>query len=206
MTTYPLSLPSSYKAAIVVPSLVFVNSETQSPYTMQEQFFSWPGVRWEFDVTIPPTNDRDVAEEFIAFAAQLRGRLGTFLMGDPAFPTPRGAWSGSPVVDGSGQTGNELLIRGATAGVTNYARIGDYIQIGTGLAARLYKVMANANSDGSGNVTLILSMDIRSGTADGSAIVTTDPKGLFRMSENIVSWGYDSNKMFRYSFRAVEAL
>ncbi len=204
--TYPLDLPSSYRAASVTPSLVFINSQTTSPFSLQTQTYSWGGERWEFDVQIPPTNDRDTAEDFIAFAMQLKGSYGTFLMGDPAFPTPRGSWGGTPLVNGANQTGNTLVIDGASLNTTNYARTGDYFQVGTGLSARLYKVMADANSDGSGNVTLSVSPSVRPATANNATITTTYPKGLFRMAEDSVTWGYDNNKMFRYSFKAIEAL
>lgn len=204
--TYPLSLPASFSAARVVPSLVFVNSESMSPFTMEEQFYRWPGERWEFDVSLPPVGDRDTAEEFIAFAMKLKGRFGTFLLGDPAFKTPRGNWGGTPLVNGAGQTGNELVIDGASADVTNYAKIGDYVQVGTGSSSRLYKVTADADSDGSGNVTLEVAPDVRPGTADNAAITVTNPRGVFRMAENTVSWSYDVEGNFRYSFKAVEDL
>lgn len=206
MTTYPLSLPSSFKTAQIVVSMVHINSVTESKFTFETQAFRWIGERWVFDVSIPPTNDRDTAEEFIAFALQLKGKYGTFLMGDPSFTTPRGSWGGTPLVKGASQTGNQLVIDGAPNSITDYAVAGDYIQVGTGSSSRLYKVLENANSDSSGNVTLLVSPDIRNGTADNAAITTTSPRGLFRMDSDTVSWSYDSDKMFRYSFRAIEAL
>lgn len=204
--TYPLNLPSSYKSSMVVPRLVFVNSETTSPFTLESQLYNWAGERWEFDVTIPPTNDRDVAEDFIAFAMQLKGKYGTFLLGDPAHPTPRGSWGGTPVVNGASQTGNTLEIDGATNLTVNYARTGDWVQVGTGLASRLYKLTADCNSDSAGRVSLPVSPAIRSGTADGAAITVSSARGLFRMQEDAVSWSFDTDRMFRYSFKAVEAI
>lgn len=204
--TFPLNLPSSYKSSMVVSRLVFVNSETTSPFTLESQLYKWAGERWEFDVTIPPTNDRDVAEDFIAFAMQLQGKYGTFLLGDPANPNPRGSWGGTPVVNGASQTGNTLEIDGATPLTVNYGRTGDWVQVGTGLSARLYKLTANCNSDSAGRVTLPVSPAVRSGTADGAAITVVNARGLFRMQEDTVSWSFDTDKMFRYSFKAVEAI
>jgi hypothetical protein len=203
--SYPLSIPDSVKYANVVMTLAHVNSASTSPFTLESQFYRWSGEQWQIDVTIPPTNDRDVAESFITFAMKLKGRFGTFLMGDPS-ALKRGVWNGTPLVKGGNQTGSTLLIDGASNNVTDYAKIGDYIQIGTGLAARLYKVLANANSDGSGNVSLTVAPFIRPNTPDNAPIIHANPAGLFRMAEDTVSWGYDTNKMFRYSFRALEAL
>lgn len=203
--TYPLTFPENC-VSMVVMSMQFVNSESQSPFTLEQQFYPWGAQQWVVDMTNTPVKDYTTAQDFIAFMLKLRGKYGTFLLGDPSYTTAQGAWSGTPVVDGSGQFGSTLLIRGASINITNYAVRGDYIQIGTGLNARLYKVLENANSDGSGDVSLTVAPDVRPNTADGAAIITTNPKGLFRSSSNEPSWSYDTDKIFRFAFSAVEAI
>ena len=48
---------------------------------------------------------------------------------------------------------NSLITDGWTPSQTGILLTGDYIQLGTGLASRLHKVLADVNSDGGGNAT-----------------------------------------------------
>lgn len=85
------------------------------------------------------------------------------------FPHTVGALGGSPVVNGASQTGSSLVINGATASVTGWAKKGDVFTVGTGANGSFavnpqnyrsttqlqqFVVTADASSDGSGNVTL----------------------------------------------------
>ena len=153
-----------------------------------------------------PTMDRDMAEPWVAFLLSLRGQFGTFLMGDPACATPRGAIGGSPLVNGADQTGGVLNIDGATALVTGWLKAGDYIQLGTGASSTLHKVLADANSDGSGQVVLDLWPHIRTAPADNAPVVVTNAKGRFRLAANQTEWSINSARHYGTVFEAMEAI
>lgn len=202
---FPLSLPAV--GGIKTIGLRSVNAVmvSASPFTFKQQVFSHTGQRWESEVSLRPMGRAD-AEEWIAWLMSLRGSVGTFLMGDPLGVTARGSVGGSPVVSGAAQTGSILNITGATISQTNWARAGDYIQLGSASGATLHKVLQAANSDGSGNVALDIWPSMRAAPADASAVVVTGTKGLWRLTTNSTEWNADEMRVYGITFAAVEAI
>lgn len=154
------------------------------------------------EVTLPVMERAD-AEEWISFLLKLNGQQGTFLLGDSAAKTARGIATGTPLVNGASQTGQSLVTDGWTAGVTGILKAGDYIQLGQ----RLYKVLNDANSDGSGNATLDIWPRLRESPANNSSIIVSDCLGLFRLSGNSYQiHSADVAKLFSLAFSAEEAI
>jgi len=127
--TYPLSPPTTpgfRRAQFAARSVAGI---TSSPFTGQQQVYSWPGEWWEATAELPAMIRAD-AEAWIAFLASLRGVYGTFLLGDPAGKTPRGSAAGAPAsVDGAAQLGSSLATLAWTASQSGILLAGDYIQI-----------------------------------------------------------------------------
>jgi len=131
------------------------------------------------------------------------------LLGDPSAVTPRGTASsspGTPVVNGASQTGDQLIIDGATVSQTGYLKAGDYIQLGAGINSRLHKVLQDADTDGSGNTTLTIFPDIRTSPSDDETVVVTSAKGVFRLNENVVNWNVNEASIYGITFGAIESL
>lgn len=208
--TYPLTAPAisgigPKKFAMTEANVV---GETESPFTFSQQEQQWLGQRFMLEVELPPLQMAE-AEQWIAFLGSLYGKLGTFLMGDYLRPTPQGAMSGTPVVNGVNSSGaNVLSVRTSTPSVTNWAVAGDYIQVtaGSGQPQRLFKVLQNANSGPSGLVALQIFPNIREALTDGTAIVTSNCAGTFRLMSNELPWKVDENKIYTITFKAKEAL
>lgn len=123
--------------------------------------------------------------------------------------TPRGTASssaGTPVVNGASQTGDTLNIDGVPASQTGYLKAGDYIQLGSGLTSRLYKVLDDADSNASGEVSLTIYPDLRSSPADDSTVVVSDAKGLFRLNTSAHQWTINQDSFYSMTFGAIEAL
>lgn len=205
MTTYPLNLPSHTGIKSIELRAINAVIFEMSPFTFVGQAQASAGQMWQADVTLPPMK-RDDAAVWVAWLVSLRGRFGTFLMGDPNGATPRGSIGGTPLVNGAGQTGEALLIDGCTANVTNWLKAGDYVQLGSGATATLHKVLANASSNGSGQVTLSLWPHIRSAPADNAAVTVTNAVGRFRLSSNETSWSIDEASIYGISFGAMEVV
>lgn len=113
-----------------------------------------------------------------------------------------------PVVNGAGQTGYSLNTKRWTANRTGVLLQGDWIQLGTGATSRLYKLTEDANSDGSGNSTLVLWPrigGIRSSPADNAEVTIYSPKGKFMMVGGD-EWSIDEAKIYGVSASFAEDL
>jgi hypothetical protein len=206
--SYPLTLPTQTGVAQVEFTATNVVAITESPFTLTQQVIKHAGERWSAVVTIPPVKRAD-AEYWNSFFLRLRGKFGTFLLGDPAASSPRGSASsapGTPLVKGGSQTGNELEIDGAPNSATGYLLAGDYLQLGSGSTARLYKVLQDVNTNASGEATLNLWPDLRSSPSDNSAVIFTNPRGVFRLAQNDATWSVNNAGLYSISFAAMEAL
>ena len=92
----------------------------------------------------------------------------------------QGAWSGTPLVNGSGQAGKVLAIDAAGEGnVTDYAHAGDWIEVN----GELKMVMANADLS-SDETTIKIWPPLRTSPADNAAIDHTTPTGVFMLEGN----------------------
>jgi len=197
--TYPLAFPTTSGISNIQIGLREAVSSSVSPYDFSEQVYQYQGQVWEASVSIPPMLRADAAY-FDAFFLKLRGKYGTFLLGDPAGKTPRGTWAGTPLVNGGSQTGESLVCDGFTAGAT--VKAGDYFQLGSGSASRLYKIVTDGTADGSGNLTLEFEPRIISAPADNAALTSSNAVGVFRLVDNFNPTNIDNFSHFTYSFKA----
>lgn len=203
--SYPLNLPTHTGIAKIDLRAVQVTAMTVSPFTYKQQVVVHPGQRWEAEITLPPMKRSD-AEAWVGWLLSLRGRSGTFLLGDPLASSSIGNGGGTPVVEGADQTGSTLNIDGCTINQTTYLAAGDYIQLGSGSSSQLYKVTQDASSDSLGNATLEIWPELRSSPADNATVTVDAPKGLFRLSTNEVNWSINEASIFGVTFPAVEVI
>lgn len=207
--TFPLSTPSSPRPELVVLDYVPIVATTESIFSYAQQVQEHPGERWTADVRLPVLTDRADIEPWWTFLIKLRGRSGTFLLGDDRGSEPRGAAKdnpGTPLVNGASQTGNSLVCDGAPNGVTGYLLEGDWVSLGSGTTTRLYKVMEDADTDGSGNFTLTIRPDLRESPADNDPLTLSDAKGTFRLARNSARRTAEGVLFRDLGFQAVEKL
>ena len=200
--TYPLSLPNttSYRSArMTARSVVGVS---KSPFTGAQQVQKHQGQWWEFEAALAPMS-RAYAELWISFLISLNGMQGTFLLGDPLGSTVRGVCTGTPLVKGASQTGNSLITDGWTATQTGILKAGDYFQLGTASSSKLYKVLADANSDGSGDATFDIWPSINTAVADNAALTVSSAKGVFRLASNEMGFDLKQAQFYGIAFSAI---
>lgn len=203
--SYPLTVPSHNFRRLVMRANTQV-SVTRSPYTLRDQVQDFAGQLWVAEVTLPtlkriPEGDEDSAEDWTAFFLKLNGPKGTFLMGDPSKKTPRGSWAGAPVTNGANQYGTTLDVSGFTPDEVGVAKAGDHFQIGYNLYCNLNDV----DADGSGEATLDIWPRVRATYANGTALVTSSPKGTWRLVEpDIPLYNVDEAKNYDISFTCAE--
>ena len=203
--SYPLTLPVAtmgYAEFQIGPrSAVGVS---KSPFTGEAQVYAHAGMWWEAVLTLPQMT-RAQAEVWLAILVSLNGREGTFLAGDPLGATARGALGGTPLVNGGSQTGRTLAIDGASNSITGWAKAGDWMQLGTGSSTHLHKIVADANSNGSGQVSLEIWPALRSSPADNATVTMASTVGIWRLKDSF-SWTLRDIQVGGISIDCEEAL
>ena len=199
---YPTSMPSTpgvtkSKFGLRTNVDVFESKFTGTVQTRERQ-----GARWVGEYSVVQMT-RAQAAAWTAFLTSLNGPAGTFYGFDPDAKTPLGVGTGSPLVKGASQTGTTLLTDGWTADQAIIMQAGDYFEV----ASRLYMVITNAASDGSGDATLQISPQLRESPTNNAVITVSNPKVKMRLLTNNES-RWDSNEMSLYgiNFVGVESL
>lgn len=203
--SYPLTPPTTPGFGGVKVKPRSVVGIARSPFTLESQAQVQQGQIWQMELQLPRM-ERAAAEAWIAFLLSLNGMEGTFLLGIAGCGTARGALGGTPLVNGASQTGRTLAIDGCTAGVTNWMRAGDLFQLGTGLNTHLHKNLVDANTNGSGQVTLDIWPRLRASPADNDAVVVASAKGLWRLATNEMPYDLAPPLQYTMSFPIIEAI
>ncbi len=202
--SYPLALPDVNHFRRVTMKAESRVGASESPFTAQTQIQAFQGMRWHSSIDLTPMK-RVKAAAWVAFLVSLNGKEGTFLLFDPAAPTPQGTVPGTGAVDGASQTGRTLATNGWTPSQTGILLAGDYIQVGTGATTRMYKVLQDVNSDGAGEATLDIWPRLRESPTDTETLITTRAKGTFRLADNMTEWDVNVAQFYGLGFEAVEA-
>jgi hypothetical protein len=173
----------------------YLETNTQtftSPINRNIQRLNLGGSRWRASYSLPALN-RLQWINWRAFFLQLDGMTNDFYGYDVDCKYNLGSWGGTPLVKGASQTGSSLLIDGCPNNITNYAMAGDYFTVN----GELKQITANANSNGSGEVTLSFKPMLRNSPADNAAI-TFNPS-MCRMiltSDTMTQWECDKNGIY----------
>ena len=190
---YPLNTPTTIGIENITIRAINSVTTSQSPFTYKQQVVDFGGQRWEASVSIPSVR-RDLAADWAAMLVALKGPVGTFLLGDPDYVSPRGTATSATLTGGVGQ-------ENATVNMNGSLKAGDYIQLGTGSSARLHKVLVDLPSSG----TLDVWPKLRQNYTDETVILSS-PKGLFRLKQNMAEWSINNASAYGISFEAVEVL
>lgn len=201
--TYPIDFPTTFGATQASIDLIKAVAVSESEFSYSQQVQEHPGEAWEMSISLELLN-RDQAEEYNAFILKLAGRVGTFTMGVPGSETPRGVATGTPLVKGTSQTGRDLIIDGMTPSTVGIFKAGDFIQLGSGSNTRLYKILDDADTDGAGEVTVLLAPKIVTAPADNDAVIVSNAKGLFRLRSNATPVSISAPNQHSLSFNARE--
>lgn len=200
--SYPLTLPAVQGIARIAISAQCTTGFAISPFTGEGYVQQFDGQFWLADVTLPLMSRAD-ADDWKAFLLKLKGRYGTFLLGDPSATSPKGTATGTPLVNGASQTGTSLITDGWSNSITGILQAGDYIQLGN----RLYCVLDDADSDGSGNATFEIFPPLRESPGDNDSLVLSNTVGLFRLSSDVLPVVQSiGDGLYSLAFSAIEAI
>jgi hypothetical protein len=195
MTTYsfPDIEPTSSMVELVSNTRTF-----RSPLTNAVQTTGRKGSLWRISLQF---RNLTGAEQSVmrAFLSKLNGQEHRFYLQDHSY-TRRGAGGGTLRVNGAGQSGNSLVLNGATTSVTNYLRDGDYLAFNN----ELHIATADTSSDASSNVIVSIAPPIRKSTNNDDLVDINVPVlGVFMLGSE-ASWSNDNAGFSNFSFSAVE--
>ena len=202
--SYPLTFPTVSGVQTQSFSLVRNVAVSTSPFTGQDQVFQHEGEFWATQIKFPPML-KDKAATIIAFLLQLRGRRGTFKLGDQDRKTIQGVATGTIRVNGASQTGNQVALDGFANSTNNVFKAGEYIQINS----YLYMVTEDVNSNSSGEANVKIEPSLRQGIetiADDATVTYSNTTTLFRLDSNETGWDTDQVSKYGISLSATEAL
>jgi hypothetical protein len=191
--SYPLALPTNTGIAQIELRAVNAVAYSQSPFTFSGQAHAYPGQMWQADVSLPPMFAED-AEQWLGFLLSLRGRFGTFLLGDPLRTSPRGTATAATITGAAGDSSVSVTMTGTLL-------VGDYIQLGSADTATLHKVLQSQSGSG----TLEIWPALRVARSSASATLT-NAKGNFRLTSNEQSWSINEASVYGITFGAMEAI
>lgn len=211
LTTWPSSLlPSTYRLEVLANTV----SGGRSSYDRSEQLIAMPGARWVARLTfrgLDRTEHRDAA----AFVAAQQGRAGVFLWSPPAMPA-RGSWvtdAALPQIDGGGQTGRILALKGLLPSRPAVFQPGDLLSFVDPLGRmRLHQVIGTAAgqlsaaaSNASGRASVMIAPPLRRSPADNTPLQLV-PSGRFRLSRDSNPFDYAEGMNSDVTIEMEEAL
>jgi len=204
--TYPLTVPSSPYYQKSTWALQRKTAISVSPFSGAQQVYEYDYALWSATLTLPPMKRSDAAN-WQAFILKLHGRKGTFLLGDPDARTPRGTISGAVTLGANASVGDfTISISTSQNSLVNAFRAGDYIQLGSGGTSKLYMIVDDVTTDGSGDADINIEPAIKTAATSGATVTYTNAKGLFRMENPQIDWDADEVSKYGIAFDAMEAL
>jgi hypothetical protein len=200
--SYPLTAPASPPPRRLQIKPAAIVGMSMSPFTGEQQIQAHQGAWWEAELDLPPMK-RAAAAAWVGMFMALNFREGSFTL--PAYPTtPLGVASGTPLVNGNGQSGKSLATKDWGSGVTGIVRAGDLFQLGSGGSAHLYMVAQDANSSIGSTATLEIWPRLRVSPANDDPLTFNNPVGQWRLKEPF-DYTIDIAMIFGISVSLVEA-
>ena len=166
----PLTLVSSLERRLVTSV-----AEARSPFTGTSQIQDWGASWWEYQIEMAVTQGAK-ARRLSAFFTALGGLRGRFLFPDPSIEVPVAV--GNPYVTEAQVVGASTL---KTAGWGVGLRAGDFFQLGSDAATRLYQVTADIVPLGSEAVINFVP-PLRASVPAGALLGLSAPSVLLRLT------------------------
>lgn len=172
--------PSSSTWGLVSNTATF-----ESPLTGAIQSIDRGGERWRVTLAYENLSPDDKAT-MKAFLSRVNGQQHRVVMGDQSL-VQRGEFTSYfdiLLVNGAGQTGNTVNLSGATPAVTDYFRAGDMFSID----GQLKMIVDAVTSGPSGELAVNFVPRLRQEAANGFSVTTNNPRGIFILATDTVSW------------------
>lgn len=174
--SFPIAIPPP--SSMTLGLVGNTQSGGRSPFDGTEQTLELPGARWMAELRWQALDEAEW-RTLSAFMAQLQGRSGRFTWSPIARFPRRGTATGTPLVNGAGQTGKQLATDGWTG--TPAFLVGDLFgYVDPSGRSVMHQVVADAAVSG-GAASPFIAPGIRRSPADNAAINLTSPSPVWRL-------------------------
>jgi hypothetical protein len=196
--TFPTSpVPSDIKVSSFTPTLV---SESQS---MKRQVRRRGGQRWSFDVSFPPMTRSEFAPVY-AFCIAQRGQFETFTFVPPVVSDPQGTATGTPLVNGTHDAGDSTIVTDGWSNSITCLKAGDFLKFSG--HNKVYMVVEDATSDGSGNSTLTIEPPLMSDLSDNESITVADVPFTVSLITDAQEFTAGPPNIYEFTLQLVEVI
>ena len=179
-----------------VPQIVVMNPRGntgafESPLIASATTRSRGGYKWLIVYTYTELKG-DPRADLMGTLVALRGMENRLRV--PIYDNPmRGAYGGTPLVDGGSQTGSSIDLKGCSNSITNWIRKGDYFSVYVNSEHELKMATADASSNGTGLITIAFEPRLRAAPANNAVVFVEDgvlakPRGIFYLTNPDTNW------------------
>ena len=138
-----------------------------------------------------------------AFVMKQRGQYESFQVVPPVLNAGLGSPAGTPLVNGADQTGRSVVTDGWNASITIF-KAGDFLKFAN--HDKVYKVVTDATSDGSGDSTITIEPPLVTSPATDSAITYTSVPFTVALTSAIQEFATGTTGLFSFELDMEEVI
>ena len=138
-----------------------------------------------------------------AFVMKQRGQYESFQVVPPVLNAGLGSPAGTPLVNGADQTGRSVVTDGWNASITIF-KAGDFLKFAN--HDKVYKVVTDATSDGSGDSTITIEPPLVTSPATDSAITYTSVPFTVALTSGIQEFATGTTGLFSFELDMEEVI
>jgi hypothetical protein len=121
---------------------------------------------------------------------KMRGPINRLAVWDVSRPVPRGSMGGTLTLSSLASLGaTQLVITGGVGQASKTLKMGDWVQVGTGLGtSQLVKVLTDAVANASGVITVDIEPPLRNSYSAASPVTWDKPVAYYKLQGNRTSY------------------
>jgi len=197
--TFPAS-PVASSASISSQQNTIVSTTTSG----RRQARQIDGQRFRMTISFPPMTRAEFSP-INAFIIKQRSQLETFTYAPPTISSPLGVASGVIRVNGAILAGvTSVAIDGMANSTSGVFKAGDYFRF-TG-QNKVYMVMADVASNGSGQGTLTFEPPLRTGVSDNAILIYSSVDFTLGLVADVQEFNIGTENLFQYQLDVIEVL
>jgi hypothetical protein len=191
------------------PQAASINIKSFSPtfvsvsHSLKEQRRRRGGHRWLLEIDFPPMTRSEFAPIY-AFAVKQRGQFEAFTYYPPTVSNPQGTATGTPLVNGDQSAGDITIVTDGWSNSITCLKAGDFLKFSG--HNKVYMVVEDATSDGSGNSTLTIEPPLKADLSDNESITTGNVPFTVRFADDLVEYDGASPNIFSCSMSLIEVV